>query len=87
MLADKGADVIKVEKIPGGDDQRRAVPPSIGDESAAFTMVNRSKRGIAINLKTQGGKRVLQQILRRADISWRIIGSGGWSEWASATTS
>ena len=35
MLADMGADVIKVEKAPGGDDSRRMVPPRIGDESAA----------------------------------------------------
>ncbi|MBE9551971.1 MAG: CoA transferase, partial [Proteobacteria bacterium] len=36
MLADMGADVIKVEKIPGGDDTRRTVPPDIDGESAAF---------------------------------------------------
>ena len=51
MLADMGADVIKVEKVPGGDDTRRSVPPSIGEESAAFLMMNRSKRGIAIDLR------------------------------------
>jgi crotonobetainyl-CoA:carnitine CoA-transferase CaiB-like acyl-CoA transferase len=36
LLADMGADVIKVEKIPGGDDARRMVPPTIAAESAAF---------------------------------------------------
>jgi crotonobetainyl-CoA:carnitine CoA-transferase CaiB-like acyl-CoA transferase len=36
MLADMGASVIKVEKIPGGDDSRRFLPPAIGSESAAF---------------------------------------------------
>ncbi len=44
MLADMGADVIKVEKVPGGDDTRRSIPPAIGEESAAFMMMNRSKR-------------------------------------------
>jgi len=46
LLADMGADVIKVEKIPGGDDARRMAPPTIAGESAAFLMMNRNKRGI-----------------------------------------
>ncbi len=68
MLADLGADVIKVEKIPGGDDTRRSVPPTIGGESAAFLMMNRNKRGIALDLKSEGGKRVLRRLLDQADI-------------------
>lgn len=68
MLADLGADVIKVEKIPGGDDTRRAVPPKIGDESAAFMMMNRNKRGIAIDLKTSGGIEAMRRLLRDADV-------------------
>ncbi len=36
LLADMGADVIKVEKIPGGDDSRRMVPPTIAEESCCF---------------------------------------------------
>jgi crotonobetainyl-CoA:carnitine CoA-transferase CaiB-like acyl-CoA transferase len=67
MLADMGADVIKVEKLPGGDDSRRQVPPRIGDESAAFLMMNRNKRGIAVDLKTAGGKRVLRRLAAEAD--------------------
>ena len=51
MLADLGAEVIKIEKIPGGDDSRRSVPPKIADESAAFMMLNRNKRGVALDLK------------------------------------
>ncbi|MBS4082851.1 MAG: CoA transferase [Rhizobiales bacterium] len=68
MLADMGADVIKVEKMPGGDDLRRTVPPKIGDEAASFMMMNRNKRGIAVNLKTEDGKRVLHRLLADADI-------------------
>jgi crotonobetainyl-CoA:carnitine CoA-transferase CaiB-like acyl-CoA transferase len=68
MLADMGADVIKVEKMPGGDDLRRTVPPKIGDEAASFMMMNRNKRGIAVNLKTEDGKRVLRRLLADADI-------------------
>ena len=68
MLADLGAEVIKVEKIPGGDDSRRSVPPHIGDESAAFMMMNRNKRGIALDLKSDGGKTILRRLAADADV-------------------
>jgi crotonobetainyl-CoA:carnitine CoA-transferase CaiB-like acyl-CoA transferase len=67
MLADMGASVIKVEKYPGGDDTRRSVPPALGGESAAFMMMNRNKRGIALNLKANAGKDVLRRLLADAD--------------------
>jgi len=68
MLADMGADVIKVEKIPGGDDTRRMVPPMQGDEPAAFMMMNRNKRGIALDLKHDKGKAVLVDLIANADV-------------------
>ena len=68
FLADLGADVIKVEKIPGGDDSRRFLPPDIEGESAAFMMMNRNKRGIAIDLKTADGKAALERLLMDADV-------------------
>jgi crotonobetainyl-CoA:carnitine CoA-transferase CaiB-like acyl-CoA transferase len=68
MLADLGAEIIKVEKIPGGDDTRRTVPPKIGNEAASFMMLNRNKRGIAVNLKTSEGKKVLHRLLADADV-------------------
>lgn len=68
MLADMGATVIKVEKIPGGDDTRRSVPPTIGNESAAYMMMNRNKRAIAVDLKSEAGKEVLRRLLEDADI-------------------
>jgi formyl-CoA transferase len=61
MLADMGADVIKVEKVPGGDDCRRFAPILEGG-------VNRNKRGIALNLKTEGGREVLRKMLATADV-------------------
>jgi crotonobetainyl-CoA:carnitine CoA-transferase CaiB-like acyl-CoA transferase len=67
MLADMGADVIKVEKAGGGDDARRFLPPDIKGESAAFMMLNRNKRGIALDLKTAEGREVLLKMVRRAD--------------------
>ena len=67
MLADMGADVIKVEKVPGGDDSRHFLPPDIDGEAAAFMMMNRNKRGIAVNLKDDAGKEVLKRLLKTAD--------------------
>ncbi|MEM9764409.1 MAG: CoA transferase, partial [Pseudomonadota bacterium] len=67
MLADMGADVIKVER-PQGDDSRRMVPPSIAGESAAFMMMNRNKRGVAFDLKQDAAKEALLRLLDEADI-------------------
>lgn len=67
MLADMGADVIKVEK-PDGDDTRRFVPPEINGESAAYMMMNRNKRGIALNLKDPEAVDVLRDLLKTADV-------------------
>ena len=67
MLADMGADVIKVEK-PTGDDSRRFVPPEIGGEAAAYMMMNRNKRGIALNLKDPEALGVLRRLLAEADV-------------------
>lgn len=68
LLADMGADVIKVEKVPNGDDTRRMVPPEVGGEAAAFMILNRNKRGTAINLKSEAGKAVVQKLLSTADV-------------------
>jgi crotonobetainyl-CoA:carnitine CoA-transferase CaiB-like acyl-CoA transferase len=68
MLADLGADVIKVEKTPGGDDSRRFLPPDVNGVSAAFLMMNRNKRGIAVNLKEQEGRAVLLRLVEGADV-------------------
>jgi crotonobetainyl-CoA:carnitine CoA-transferase CaiB-like acyl-CoA transferase len=68
MLADMGADVIKVERLPNGDDTRRTVPPTIDGESAAFLMMNRNKRGIAIDLRSEAGREVLRHLIQSADV-------------------
>ncbi len=67
MLADMGADVIKVEK-PAGDDSRRFVPPEIKGESAAYMMMNRNKRGISLNLKDPAAVDILRKLLAEADV-------------------
>jgi crotonobetainyl-CoA:carnitine CoA-transferase CaiB-like acyl-CoA transferase len=76
MLADMGADVIKIEKTPDGDDTRRMLPPKIGDEAAAYMMMNRNKRAIALDLKTDGGKKVLRQLVKTADVLVENFGPG-----------
>src|ERR1700733_801920 len=68
LLADMGADVIKVEKIPGGDDAHRMVPPLIGDDSAAFLIMNRNKRGIALDLTQDAAREALHRVLKDADV-------------------
>lgn len=68
MLADLGAEVIKVEKVPGGDDSRRMVPPVQKGEAAAFMMMNRNKRGVALDLKHPLGKDALGRLLDQADV-------------------
>jgi crotonobetainyl-CoA:carnitine CoA-transferase CaiB-like acyl-CoA transferase len=68
MLADLGADVIKVERVPGGDDTRRMDRPSVNGESASFMAMNRNKRGIALNLKLPAAQDALKRMAARADV-------------------
>ena len=66
LLCDMGADVIKVE-APQGDSARR-MAGGAGDDSAAFNAVNRGKRGIVIDLKTEQGVQVLRRLSESVDI-------------------
>lgn len=68
MLADLGADVIKVEKLPGGDDSRSYREPRVNGVSAPFMILNRNKRGIALDLKHPKGKEVLKRMVAGADV-------------------
>ena len=68
MLADMGADVVKVEKLPGGDDSRGYREPRVNGVSAPFLILNRNKRGIALNLKHARGREVLLRLVRDADV-------------------
>src|ERR1700675_4297176 len=66
MLADLGADVIKIEP-PTGDSAGR-MPGAVGPDSPSFNAVNRGKRSIVVNLKTTEGAEVLRRLARTADI-------------------
>jgi crotonobetainyl-CoA:carnitine CoA-transferase CaiB-like acyl-CoA transferase len=66
MLAEAGAEVIKVER-PGGEDMRR-FPPRLGAGSAAFAMLNAGKTSIVADLKTADGRAKLRPLIARADV-------------------
>ena len=73
MLADLGADVVKVER-PGHGDDARAMGPHVKGESAPFMTFNRNKRSITIDLKTTDGCAIARRLAARADIvleNWR----------------
>ena len=76
LLADMGADVIKIEKPDGGDDTRRMGPPFIGGESAAFLVTNRNKRSIVVDLKREEGKRVFHRMAKDADVLVQNLSPG-----------
>jgi crotonobetainyl-CoA:carnitine CoA-transferase CaiB-like acyl-CoA transferase len=68
IMADLGAEVIKLENPVGGDDTREWAPPYQGDQSAYFLSINRNKRGIAVDLKTDAGREVALRLADGADV-------------------
>lgn len=68
MLADMGAEVVKVERLPGGDATRGFVPPDLDGESAAFMMLNRGKRGIAVDLRSDDGVDIVRRLAAETDV-------------------
>ena len=68
LLADLGAEVIKIEKTPAGDDTRNFLPPEINGEAAAFMMMNRNKKGIALNLKDKDGIKIFKEMVKNSDV-------------------
>lgn len=66
MLAEAGADVVKVEK-PGGEDMR-AYPPQWDGISAAFAMLNRGKKSLIVDLRTDDGRRTARDLAAKADV-------------------
>ena len=67
-LGDMGADVIKVERPDGGDDTRKFGPPFINEVSTYYLAINRNKRSIALDLKSERGKEILWQLIDEADV-------------------
>lgn len=67
MLADLGAEVIKIER-PGKGDDARSNFPIVNGESAYYMNLNRNKRGIVLNLKSQAGKEVFRKLVAQSDV-------------------
>jgi formyl-CoA transferase len=82
MLGDLGADVIKVEAPEQGDDTRHWGPPfADGGESAYFLCVNRNKRSITLNLKSDRGLSILKELIQQSDILVENFRAGTLESW------
>jgi len=69
LLADLGAEVIKIEEPDGGDPMRAMGPPFLaGGESAYFLAINRNKKSVALDLTKEAGREVFHDLVRRADV-------------------
>ena len=77
MLADLGADVVKVENPRAGDETRAWGPPYAGGESAYYLSVNRTKRSCAIDLKERDGRELALRLCERADVVVENFKAGG----------
>ena len=68
MLADMGAEVLKVERPGVGDDTRAWGPPFVDGVSTYYTSINRNKRGVTLDLKQDDGKKLLWELIETADV-------------------
>src|SRR5687768_12952220 len=68
LLADMGADVLKIERPGAGDDSRAWGPPFLDGESLWFLSVNRNKRSMTLDYNGEAGKRVLHELVRTVDV-------------------
>jgi crotonobetainyl-CoA:carnitine CoA-transferase CaiB-like acyl-CoA transferase len=68
FLGDLGADIVKVEEPGVGDDTRLWGPPFVGGESAYFLCINRNKKSLSLNLKSEQGAELLRKLAARADV-------------------
>lgn len=68
ILGDLGAEVIKVEKPETGDDTREWGPPFAAGESAYYLCVNRNKKSIVLDLKTEAGVRIVRALAEKSDV-------------------
>ncbi len=76
LLADLGAEVIKIEEPGGGDPMRGMGPPFLDGESAYFLSINRNKRSVALDLERPEGREVFYDLCRVADVVWENFRPG-----------
>ena len=81
QLADLGAEVIKVENPHGGDLTAHA-GPFLEDESSNFVRLNRNKRSVALDLKSEDGKMVFRRLAATADVVIENLRPGTMAGWA-----
>ena len=71
LLADAGAEVIKIER-PGSGDPRRAIPPFVEKDgvkkAGGFLAYNRNKKSLALNLRSEAGQQILRQLVKKSDV-------------------
>lgn len=67
-LADMGAEIVKIESVEGGDETRNYRPPDINGISPYFIGLNRSKKSLSLNLSSKGGVRIVEDLVKRADV-------------------
>lgn len=67
LLGDMGADILKIEKLEDGDDQRK-LGPFVNGESSPFMMINRNKKSITLNLKSPAGKEIFLKLAKMSDV-------------------
>src|SRR5678815_2977272 len=80
MLADHGADVIKVEP-PEGDETRRYGPPFVDGESTYYMGINRNKRSIALDLATPDGQEIIRRLAMTSDVLVENFRAGTMQRW------
>lgn len=83
ILGDFGAHVIKIE-MPGNGDDARGYGPYENGESMYYANLNRNKKGITLNLKTEEGKRILLELVKKQIFCWKITVRVSWINWVSA---
>ena len=88
MLGDLGAEIIKIEKPGAGDDTRLWGPPFLKDkdgndttESAYYLSINRNKKSVAVDIKTEAGQKIIHQLLEQSDILIENFKVGGLKQY------
>jgi crotonobetainyl-CoA:carnitine CoA-transferase CaiB-like acyl-CoA transferase len=81
MLADLGAEVIKVEQPGRGDDSRQWGPPFVGGESAYYLSINRNKKGITLNLQDARARNIVRELVKQSDVLVENFKRGSMDEW------
>ena len=82
MLGDLGAEVMKIEAPGMGDGSRLWGPPWVGGESAYYLCTNRNKKSITLNLKTEKGKEIVRELVKKGDVLVENFRVGTMERWS-----